>query len=76
MLRKAKKDIGIFTQVGIALPVGISAIGAAGGESGALTGISQQMPLIGEIKGKGMLLGVMREVIPLYPEKTKKRSII
>ena len=78
-LRRARKDIGIFTQVGVSLPIGIGAIsgaGAAHGQETGLTNISQQMGLLGEIKGKGMLLGVLRETIPLFPAKGRKRTVI
>ncbi len=78
-LRRARKDIGILTGSGLSLSIGTSVIGRAGaahGEEQGITNISQQMGLLGEIKGKGMLLGVLRESIPLYPAKGRRRKVI
>ena len=61
------------------LPLGISGIERAGVTNGAAAGlsnISQGMGILGEIKGKGALLGVLKEVKETYPGKGKKRIII
>ena len=68
-----------MTGTGVMLPLGISSIersGAVHGESAGLTSMSNQMGLLGEIRGKGAVLGVLKEVSETYPGKGKRRVVI
>ena len=59
-----------FTKLGVLQGVGISAIGKAGGDTSALSGMSSYNPIMGNIAGASATLGMMGE---LAPRKRKKR---
>jgi len=69
MKKKHIKNIMGLTVSGILLGVGAQAVGKAGGDTSAFTGISGFMPIVGTTMGAGMAFDELKS---LNPKKKRK----
>lgn len=71
-MKKLKKDILGFTGVGVGLGVGSQVVGSVGGNTAGLTAMSNQMPLLGTVRGSGHVMGMLHK-LPKPKHLKKKR---